>query len=77
MDPPHRACFILFELEGESCESIAAGLNVPVGTVHSRLHAARRAFRKSAARSELRDEEAKAPCLHEGEILAMPAREPT
>lgn len=77
MDPPHRAVFILFELEGESCESIAAGLNVPVGTVHSRLHAARRAFRKSAARSELRDEGAKAPCHHEGEIHAMAAREPT
>jgi RNA polymerase sigma-70 factor (ECF subfamily) len=40
----HRAAFLLFELEGESCESIAAVWNVPVGTVYSRLHNARRKF---------------------------------
>lgn len=40
-----RLVFILFEIEGEPCEVIAQGLGVPVGTVHSRLHAARRAFR--------------------------------
>ena len=55
MDPGHRAVFILFELEGESCDSIAAGLELPVGTVHSRLHTARKAFRESVARSERRD----------------------
>jgi RNA polymerase sigma-70 factor (ECF subfamily) len=55
MDPPHRAVFILFELEGESCESIAAGLELPIGTVYSRLHSARRAFRERAARSERRE----------------------
>jgi RNA polymerase sigma-70 factor (ECF subfamily) len=52
MDHGHRAVFILFELEGESCDSIAAGLQLPVGTVHSRLHSARRAFRESVARGE-------------------------
>jgi RNA polymerase sigma-70 factor (ECF subfamily) len=52
MEGPHRAVFILFELEGESCESIASGLKVPIGTVYSRLHAARRAFRESVARGE-------------------------
>jgi RNA polymerase sigma-70 factor, ECF subfamily len=40
----HRAAFILFEIEGESCESIAAMWNVPVGTVYSRLHHARKRF---------------------------------
>ncbi|HET8939844.1 MAG TPA: RNA polymerase sigma factor [Polyangiales bacterium] len=40
----HRAAFLLYELEGESCESIAAAWNVPVGTVYSRLHYARRRF---------------------------------
>ena len=40
----HRAAFILFEIEGESCESIAAMWNVPVGTVYSRLHHARKKF---------------------------------
>jgi RNA polymerase sigma-70 factor, ECF subfamily len=40
----HRATFILFEIEGESCESIAAMWEVPVGTVYSRLHHARKKF---------------------------------
>ena len=38
----HRAAFILYEIEGESCESIAAQWEVPIGTVYSRLHSARR-----------------------------------
>lgn len=45
-----RALFILFELEGESCDAIATALKVPVGTVYSRLHAARRAFREAYER---------------------------
>jgi RNA polymerase sigma-70 factor, ECF subfamily len=40
----HRAAFILFEIEGETCESIAAMWEVPVGTVYSRLHHARKRF---------------------------------
>jgi RNA polymerase sigma-70 factor, ECF subfamily len=39
-----RAAFVLFEIEGETCESIAAVWNVPIGTVYSRLHHARRKF---------------------------------
>lgn len=39
-----RAALVLFEIEGESCESIAAVWGVPVGTVYSRLHHARRRF---------------------------------
>jgi RNA polymerase sigma-70 factor (ECF subfamily) len=39
-----RAVFVLFELEGESCDAIARALGIPVGTVYSRLHAARREF---------------------------------
>lgn len=38
----HRAAFMLYEFEGESCESIAAQWEVPIGTVYSRLHSARR-----------------------------------
>jgi RNA polymerase sigma-70 factor (ECF subfamily) len=71
MDPPHRAVFILFELEGESCETIAAGLHVPVGTVHSRLHSARRAFRASAARAASRDEGAPGRPMRERESSVM------
>jgi RNA polymerase sigma-70 factor (ECF subfamily) len=44
LDVKKRGVFVLFELEGESCEDIAAALGVPVGTVYSRLHAARRDF---------------------------------
>jgi RNA polymerase sigma-70 factor (ECF subfamily) len=46
----HRAVFILFEMEEESCESIADGLGIPIGTVYSRLHAARDRFRKAYGR---------------------------
>lgn len=82
MDPPHRAVFILFELEGESCESIAAGLSLPIGTVYSRLHGARRAFRERAARGERREQrgepDERAPMrhgLHEA-ASALHAKEP-
>jgi RNA polymerase sigma-70 factor (ECF subfamily) len=44
LDDRQRAVFVLFELMGETCQDIARGLGVPVGTVHSRLFAARRAF---------------------------------
>ncbi len=47
LDLDHRAVFVLFELDGESCDAIAAGLGVPVGTVYSRLHTARRAVRRA------------------------------
>jgi RNA polymerase sigma-70 factor (ECF subfamily) len=55
----HRAVFILYEIEGEPCESIAAGLGIPVGTVYSRLHAARRGFQQAHAALEA---EAPLPC---------------
>lgn len=38
------ATFVLYEIEGESCDSIAHVWQVPVGTVYSRLHVARRRF---------------------------------
>lgn len=44
LDDEHRAVFVLFELEGEPCGAIAAALDVPVGTVYSRLHHARKKF---------------------------------
>lgn len=50
LSPEKRAVFILFELEGEGCEAIAQGLGIPVGTVYSRLHAARREFAKAHAK---------------------------
>ena len=76
MDSLHRAVFVLFELEGESCESIAAGLNVPVGTVHSRLHTARKAFRGSAARMARRDHRAEEERLRRRDNRVMAVKEP-
>jgi RNA polymerase sigma-70 factor, ECF subfamily len=46
-----RTAFILFEIHGESCEAIAALWKVPVGTVHSRLHHARKKFVEAYNRS--------------------------
>jgi RNA polymerase sigma-70 factor (ECF subfamily) len=42
LDFEHRATFVLYELEGQSCAEIAEALDIPVGTVYSRLHHARR-----------------------------------
>lgn len=50
LDEDKRIVFILYEIEGESCDSIAAGLGIPTGTVYSRLHAARHGFRATFAR---------------------------
>ncbi|MBC8073754.1 MAG: RNA polymerase sigma factor [Deltaproteobacteria bacterium] len=44
LDEDKRLVFMLFELEGVPCDEIAATLGIPVGTVYSRLSAARAAF---------------------------------
>jgi RNA polymerase sigma-70 factor (ECF subfamily) len=49
----HRAAFILHEIEGESCERIAEMWDVPVGTIYSRLHHARKRFLEMYGRSAL------------------------
>src|SRR5262245_42304924 len=54
MDPERRAVLLLFELEGEPCDSIAAALGVEVGTVYSRLHRARQEFQRACGRLEMR-----------------------
>jgi RNA polymerase sigma-70 factor (ECF subfamily) len=41
IDPEKRAVFVMFEVEQLSCPEIAHALGLPVGTVYSRLHAAR------------------------------------
>jgi RNA polymerase sigma-70 factor (ECF subfamily) len=50
MDPEKRAIFVMFEIESIACSDIADMLGVPIGTVHSRLYAARKDFEKSVAR---------------------------
>ena len=52
LEPEQRAVFILFEIEGAACDDIAAALQVPVGTVYSRLHAARKQWHESCERLE-------------------------
>jgi len=51
LDEEHRAVFVLFEIEGFTGAEVAAALEVPVGTVHSRLHHARRRFSEAHARA--------------------------
>lgn len=46
MDLDQRAVFVLFELEGLSGDEIAEALQIPLGTVYSRLRLGREAFRK-------------------------------
>lgn len=55
LDLEHRAVFVLYEIEGESCADIAEGLGIPKGTVHSRLHKARKKFEKAHRRLMLRE----------------------
>lgn len=45
-----RVVFVLFELEEMPCTAIAELLGVPVGTVYSRIHAAREDLKRVVAR---------------------------
>lgn len=47
LDEASRAVFVLFELQGQTCEDISQGLEIPVGTVYSRLHKARQVFQRA------------------------------
>ncbi len=54
LDLERRAVFVMYEIDELPCEQIAAMIGVPVGTVHSRLHAARKEFQRAAARWQAR-----------------------
>jgi len=56
IDDDKRVVFVMFEIEGLGCEDISVALSIPVGTVYSRLHIARKALQKAAARIELREQ---------------------
>jgi RNA polymerase sigma-70 factor, ECF subfamily len=47
LKPEARTLFLLLEIEGAHAEEVAAALKIPVGTVYSRAHAARRVFREA------------------------------
>lgn len=55
LDPEKRAVLVMFEIDELPCETIAVQLGIPVGTVYSRLHSARKAFEKALERSRARD----------------------
>jgi RNA polymerase sigma-70 factor (ECF subfamily) len=55
LSPERRAVFMLFELEGQSCGEIAELMGVAVGTVYSRLHAARQQVGRSVAKLRSRE----------------------
>jgi RNA polymerase sigma factor (sigma-70 family) len=44
-----RVALLMAEVEGMSCAEIAAALEIPIGTVWTRLHAARRELRRALA----------------------------
>jgi RNA polymerase sigma-70 factor, ECF subfamily len=54
LDLEKRAVFVMFEIDELSCEEIASIVGAPLGTIYSRLHAARRAFEKAIARFRAR-----------------------
>ena len=53
VDPDLAEVFVMFELEGLSSPEIAASLEIPLGTVASRLRRAREQFRVVVGRLEL------------------------
>lgn len=53
LEPEARAVLVMFEIEELSCAEIADALGVPVGTVHSRLHNARKRLRRAFRQLEL------------------------
>ncbi len=56
LDVDARAIFVMFEIEGLSAKEIGEVAGVPVGTVYSRLHYARKKFEQSAERRRQRGE---------------------
>jgi RNA polymerase sigma-70 factor (ECF subfamily) len=52
LSPEHRAVLVMKDVEGQKYEAIAGVLQVPVGTVRSRLHRARMELRELLERDE-------------------------
>lgn len=55
MKPEQRAVFVMFEIDELSCEVIAEQTGIPIGTVFSRLRAARKSFERELARWQARE----------------------
>jgi RNA polymerase sigma-70 factor (ECF subfamily) len=61
LEPARRAIFVMFEIESIGCAEIAEQLGLPIGTVYSRLGAARVDFSKAALRLRRREERRRRP----------------
>jgi RNA polymerase sigma-70 factor (ECF subfamily) len=55
LSPEHRAVLVMKDMEGQKYETMAEILDVPIGTIRSRLHRARLELRELLTKSE-RDE---------------------
>jgi len=55
MSPEQRAVFVMFEVEEMSIDAIAELVDIPRGTVSSRLRLARETFRESVGRLQERE----------------------
>jgi RNA polymerase sigma-70 factor, ECF subfamily len=56
LEPGRRVVFVMFEVESIGCAEIAEQLGLPLGTVYSRLSAARVDFAKAALKLRRQDE---------------------
>jgi RNA polymerase sigma-70 factor, ECF subfamily len=56
LSPEHRAVLILKDMEGQKYEEMAEILQVPIGTIRSRLHRARTELREVLEQEEATDE---------------------
>jgi RNA polymerase sigma-70 factor, ECF subfamily len=56
LSPEHRAVLILKDMEGQKYEEMAEILQVPIGTIRSRLHRARTELREVLEQDEATDE---------------------
>jgi RNA polymerase sigma-70 factor, ECF subfamily len=52
LSPEHRAVLVMKDMEGQKYETLAEVLQVPIGTVRSRLHRARLELRELLEKSE-------------------------
>ena len=52
LSPEHRAVLVLKDMEGQKYEQMAEALQVPIGTVRSRLHRARSELRELLEKDE-------------------------
>ena len=55
LSPEHRAVLVMKDMEGQKYETMAEILQVPIGTIRSRLHRARLELRELLEKSERAD----------------------